>query len=99
MFVQDRAILAYPRPRSRGRGYGRVILLALGLLLATARLAYGSGSAHTDRVVVAPGDSVWTIATTHYPGDPRSHVDAILAANHLSSPGLTPGQSLLLPQD
>ena len=99
MFAQDRAILTYPRPQSRRRGYGRIILLAIGLLLASARLAYGSGSAPVERVVVAPGDSVWAIAATHYPGDPRSHVDAILAANHLSSPSLIPGQSLLLPQN
>ncbi|GAC1478385.1 MAG: hypothetical protein PVSMB9_00800 [Candidatus Dormibacteria bacterium] len=98
MFVHDSAILAYARPRRR-RGYGRVILLVAALLVASARLAYGSGSAHYDTVVVAPGDSVWAIAQSHYPGDPRSHVDAILAANHLSSPGLTPGQSLLLPQN
>jgi len=99
MFVQDRAALAYPLPQARRRGYGRIILLAVSLLLASARLAYGSGSAHYDRVVVQPGDSVWTIAQTHYAGDPRAHIDAILATNHLSSPGLSPGQSLLLPQD
>ena len=98
MFVQDSAILAYSRPRRR-RGYGRVILLVAALLLASARLAYGSGSAHYDTVVVAAGDTVWTIAQAHYQGDPRSHVDAILAANHLGSPSLAPGQSLLLPQN
>ena len=97
MFVQDRVVLAYARPRRR-RGLGRVILLALALLLASAKLAYGSGPAHYDTVVVAPGDSVWTIASAHYGGDPRAHVDAILAANHLGGPSLIPGQSLLLPQ-
>ena len=98
MFVQDGAILAYARPRRR-RGYGRVMLLVATLLLASARLAYGSGSAHYDKVVVAPGDTVWTLAQAHYQGDPRSHVDAILGANHLSSPSLVPGESLLLPQN
>jgi LysM repeat protein len=88
----------YPRPRRR-RGLGRVILLTAALLVASARLAYGSGSAHVDTVVVNAGDSIWTIAQSHYTGDPRSHVDAILAANHLSSPQLLPGQSLVLPQD
>ncbi|MEO6797666.1 MAG: LysM peptidoglycan-binding domain-containing protein [Candidatus Dormibacter sp.] len=76
-----------------------MILLTAALLVASARLAYGSGSAHVNTVVVHPGDSVWTIAQSHYPGDPRSHVDAILAVNHLSSPRLLPGQSLVLPQD
>ena len=75
------------------------MLLTLALLLASVRLAYGSGGGHQDRVVVGAGDSLWTIAESHYTGDPRSRVDAIMAVNHLSSPNLTPGQSLLLPQD
>ena len=100
MFAQDQVVLKYTRPRPRRRGgYGRVVILTLALLLASVRLAYGSSGAHQDRVVVNAGDSVWTIAETHYQGDPRSHVDAIMAINHLKSPGLTPGQSLLLPQD
>lgn len=100
MFGQDQAVLSYSRPRTRRRaGYGRVLLLTVALLLASVRLAYGSGGAHQERVVVSAGDSLWTIAETHYQGDPRSHIDAIMAVNHLSSPGLTPGQSLLLPQD
>jgi LysM repeat protein len=99
MFVQDRVVLAYARPRPRRRrGFGRVILLAAALLVASARLAYGSAPAHYQTVVVAPGDSLWTIASAHYGGDPRSHVDAILVANHLAGPSLTPGQSLILPQ-
>jgi len=50
-------------------------------------------------VVVAPGDTVWSIAAAHYRGDPRPHVEAILQVNHLSSPLLTPGQSLMIPRD
>lgn len=100
MFGQGQVVLRYARPRPRRRGgYGRVLLLTLALLLASVRLAYGSGGGHQDHVVVAPGDSLWTIAQTHYQGDPRTHIDAIMAANGLSSPSLTPGQSLTLPQD
>lgn len=100
MFAQDQVVLRYTRPRARRRGgYGRVLLLTVALLLASVRLAYGSGGGHQDRVVVSAGDSLWTIAQSHYQGDPRSHVDAIMAVNHLTSPGLTPGQSILLPQD
>jgi len=100
MFAHDQVVLAYARPRPRRRsGYGRVLLLTIALLFASVRLAYGSGGGHLDRVVVGTGDSLWTIAQSHYTGDPRSHVDAIMAVNHLSSPSLTPGQSLLLPQE
>lgn len=76
-----------------------MVLLATALTLATGRLAYGSGPAGSDRVIVAPGDTVWAIAVSHYSGDPRAHVEAILAANHLSTPLLTPGEALLLPRE
>ena len=98
MFVQDGARHSYPRPQRR-RGWGRILVLTTALLLVTGRLAYGSGPIHSDRVVVAPGDTVWSIATAHYPGDPRPHVEAILAANGLATPILRPGQALQLPRD
>jgi nucleoid-associated protein YgaU len=98
MFVQDGARHSYPRPRRR-RGGGRILVLAAALLLATGRLAYGSGPQASDRVVVAPGDTVWSIASARYRGDPRPHVDAILQANRLRTPLLTPGQALQLPRE
>ena len=98
MFVQDRARHSYPRPQRR-RGWGRILVLTAGLLLVTGRLAYGSGPTNSDSVVVAPGDTVWSIATAHYSGDPRPHVQAILTVNRLATPILRPGQALQLPRD
>ena len=98
MFVQDGIQNSYPRPRRR-RGWGRVLVLAAVLVVATGRLAYGSAPAKPDSVVVTPGDTVWSIAATHYAGDPRPHIEAILQANHLTSPLLTPGQALLIPRE
>ena len=98
MFVQDGARLAYPRPQRR-RGWGRILVLTAALLLVTGRLAYGSGPTQGDTVVVAPGDTVWSIAVAHYRGDPRAHVEAILAANRLATPVIRPGQTLQLPRD
>jgi len=98
MFVQDGARNLYPRPQRR-RGWGRVLVLAALLVVVTGRLAYGSGPVPSDTVVVAAGDTVWSIAAARYRGDPRPHVEAILQVNHLSSPLLTPGQSLLIPRE
>ena len=98
MFWQDGVRHRYPRPQRR-RGWGRVVVLVAAFVLATGRLAYGSGPQASDRVVVAPGDTVWSIAAAHYRGDPRPHVAAILEANRLSTPLLTPGQALQLPRE
>jgi len=98
MFVQDGTQNVFPRPQRR-RGWGRILVLAAILVIATGRLAYGSGPVAVDTVVVAPGDTVWNIAAAHYRGDPRPHVEAILQVNHLSSPLLTPGQSLMIPRE
>jgi len=97
MFGQDGVRHAYPRSQGR-RGWGRIVLLALVLMVASARFAYGSGPVAADRVVVAPGDTVWSIAASHFGGDPRPHVDEIMARNHLRSPVLVPGESLLVPR-
>jgi LysM repeat protein len=83
----------------RRRGWGRILALAAALLLLTARIAYGSEPAPTRSVVVAPGDTLWSIAQAHYGGDPRPHVEQILRLNHLDSPRLLPGQSLQIPRD
>jgi LysM repeat protein len=99
MFVQDGALKGYLGTRPRRRGWGRIILLATGLLLVSAQLAYGGSPQQLERVVVAPGDTVWSIAERHYQGDPRAHVDQILKLNHLRSPRLIPGQSLQIPRD
>jgi hypothetical protein len=98
MFVQDGSRHTYPRPQRR-RGWGRILVLTAALLLITGRFAYGSGPAQGDTVVVAAGDTVWSIASAHYRGDPRPHVEAILAANRLSTPIVRPGQALWLPRD
>jgi LysM repeat protein len=98
MFWQGGVQHAYPRPRRR-RGWGRVLLLVAVLVLVTGRLAYGSGPVASDAVVVRPGDTVWSIAASHFSGDPRPHVDAILVANHLRSPVLEPGQTLRIPRE
>lgn len=50
-------------------------------------------------VTVSPGQSLWEIASVHYPQtDPRQGVAEIEQANHLGSSGYVyPGERLLLP--
>lgn len=52
----------------------------------------------TQSVVVDPGDSLWSIATTVAPSsDPRETIHAIRELNGLRSSLLQPGQVLLIP--
>ena len=77
----------------------------MGALFATLLTAYllvsGTGSADPAPVshTVEPGDTLWSIATEHYPPseDPRAKVEAIRQENHLEGYGIWPGMRLELP--
>ena len=76
----------------------RVLILILAVGAVVGSLARPSGGARPQtRYVVKPSDTLWTIATAHYAGDPREAVWELERRNHLNSTTLTPGQALLLP--
>jgi hypothetical protein len=76
----------------------RTVTLVGAVLLAWSVLARPSG-AHGPRTVyrVRPYDTLWTIAESHYSGDPRTAIWQIETANHLSGGAIFPGESLVLP--
>jgi LysM repeat protein len=82
--------------------FPRLILRTLALvgaaLIVWSVLARPSG-AHAPRTVylVRASDTLWSIAASHYGGDPGSAVWQIEQANHLSGPTIFPGESLVLP--
>jgi LysM repeat protein len=78
--------------------FGRIlIVLALSVVLWLA-FARGSNEAgHVKTVVVHPGDTLWSIASAHYAGDPREGVWKLQQRNHLDTATLSPGQRLVLP--
>lgn len=93
--------------RLTARGRAVVVLAVLLLLLGafaagrTARSSatetVSSGPSAT-RVVVQPGDTLWTMAHRLAPSrDPRDVVAQIRRLNHLASAQLQAGQTLLLP--
>lgn len=73
--------------------------VALALLLAVALGAArpSVGATPETRYVVEPGDSLWTIASEHFGGDPREGVWKLREANGLSEPTVRPGQVILVP--
>jgi nucleoid-associated protein YgaU len=69
---------------------------AVGLGLAV--VAHGGTAPVYTEVVVQPGDTLWSIASEHYPSDDvRVRVEDIERLNGLQSPLLGVGQSLRLP--
>jgi LysM repeat protein len=73
-----------------------ILLLAVSLLVAiVARPSGGAGK--PVKYIVKPTDTLWSIATTHYAGDPREGIWQLQRHNHLRSTTIVPGQRLVLP--
>jgi LysM domain len=78
--------------------FGRILIIALLAVIGWAVIARSSsGAGHPVRYVVRPTDTLWSIASTHYAGDPRDAIVRVERANHLPGATLTPGETLLLP--
>lgn len=79
---------------------GSVALLGLGFASEVARspLAVGEAPAASETVTVAPGDTLWGIASTRYPdADVRQKVFEIEQLNGLRDPTIQAGQQLRVP--
>jgi nucleoid-associated protein YgaU len=69
-----------------------VAILMLGFTPASP------GASRPQHYTVRSGDSLWSIAASHYPNsDPRAAVYTIEHANHLGAAGLVAGERILLP--
>jgi LysM repeat protein len=73
-----------------------VLLLAVSLLVGVVARPSGSAGKPVS-YVVKPADTLWSIATEHYAGDPREGIWKLQRRNHLAGTTLVPGQRLLLP--
>ena len=86
------------RTWERERRFALALAVALLLVVLLGGIVHaGLSSGGTDRVTVAPGDTIWSIAAQRTDGDVRDEVDAIMQANGLSSPVIVPGQTLSIP--
>ena len=88
--------------RRRHRPIGRALLGAASVACGGWALAGGVGATTAPTaavtVVVRPGDTVWSIAESHSGGgDVRDEVAQILSANHLASPVIQAGETLVIP--
>ena len=72
-----------------------VLVFLVGWVIFVARPSSGSGPRRV--YVVRPHDTLWSIATAHYGGDPRQAVWNVEQRNHLAGATITPGEKLVLP--
>jgi LysM repeat protein len=76
----------------------RIVTVALVALIAWAVLARASEGAGPERAyTVRAGDTLWTIAASHYGGDPRAAIWEIKDRNGLAGSLIRPGERIVLP--
>lgn len=79
--------------------FARIALVAVVAVLAWATFVRPSESAGPERAyVVQTTDTLWSIASSHYGGDPRAAIWLIQRRNGLETSLLVPGQRLILPR-
>jgi hypothetical protein len=94
-----------PRLGRRGRLARFLVVLSLTVVLGAGfamRAGAGVSLHHAPKsyvsMVVAPGETLWSIASTAAgKGDVRAMVDEIISINSLSTPDVSAGQSLRVP--
>ncbi len=102
MYAAGYGIKPWRATRTGGYRQVRRVALVLGALilgsLGLAVAARGGAPAADTTVVVQQGDTLWSIASAHYPADDvRARVDDIEQANGLRGPTIQVGQRLRLP--
>jgi LysM repeat protein len=78
--------------------FGKILLVSALALIAwmfVARASQGAGP--TLRYTVKPGDTLWSIAASHYASDPRDAIYRIAERNHVRGYVIVPGERLVLP--
>jgi LysM repeat protein len=78
--------------------FGRILMVSLVAAVAWAVLTRPSSGAGRPQVyVVKPGDTLWSIASERYGGDPRPSIYRLERRNHLHGTTLSVGERLVLP--
>jgi hypothetical protein len=83
----------------RRRRLGVLLMVSLIFYALYAATGADAGTAPAS-YTVTPGDTLWEVATEHYPPseDPRATIEAIRRENGLEGYGLRPGTRLELPR-
>jgi|SRR5476651_835659 nucleoid-associated protein YgaU len=83
---------------SRPTRLALIVASAAAGLVVVGGVAYAGSPNHGARVVVHSGDTLWSIASAHYPGASiEQSIATIESANHLNGADIRPGETLTLP--
>ena len=78
--------------------FARLLLVAVVTISMWALFARDSGASGPEHLYrVQAGDTLWSIASRSYGGDPREGVWKLRQRNELDGTTITPGQVLRLP--
>jgi nucleoid-associated protein YgaU len=78
--------------------FGKALMIAVAVLVLWGIVARASSGAGRERVyVVKPHDTLWSIASRTYGGDPRAGIWKLEHANRLAGATIVPGEKLVVP--
>jgi LysM repeat protein len=77
--------------------FGKLLMIVLVVVVAFSVVRASHGGGREQRYVVKPTDTLWSIASSHYAGDPREGVWKMRDRNDLAGSTLRVGQTLVLP--
>lgn len=78
--------------------FARVVIVLLVAVLLWAVFARDTGAGPKPRFhTVEAGETLWSIASESYAGDPRKGIWLLQERNGLEGPTIVPGQRLVLP--
>lgn len=79
--------------------FARVLaVLLLAALIAAVAARQSAGGGPESVYVVKRTDTLWSIAASHYSGDPREGIWKLERRNHISDALIRPGERLYIPR-
>ena len=78
--------------------FGKALIVSLlAVLLWAVAVHPSSGAGREQAYIVKPSDTLWSIASAHYAGDPRAAVWKVERRNGLPDATIRVGEKLVLP--
>ena len=77
--------------------FAKLLAVLLAALVAAVVARQSAGGGRETSYLVRPGDTVWSIAASHYAGDPREGVWKLERRNHMHGDVISVGERIAIP--